>query len=371
MKAHYISFVLFIGFVLQCTFLSVIFESPGRTKIVFVERSLSANATVTNHFAKQRGNHSTHNGSKQVNVPLTPHNASLTTKSSLFDTTSTELFEASVLLQNDTICFRQVGWTPLLIVNQGFLPIFENWLLLVRKNLEQAELLLQCTLFVAIDQTSYDFISTLSFLPRKVRWFTKHNSEMHYGTEVYYNLMVSRMELIQSLLSLRVNVAIIEADQVLLKDPFQVVNALESQELHDFITYDDSKDQKGSLPCFGFMFIRSSTRSREVWNKLTNMLKTKHWKTYAGMNEQSLFQTLRTREKVSVRFLPSDQFRNGVLFGGSGNKFRAPKKRQNESGLSLVHANWVIGVKSKIELLDFHGWWKEQKGAGGMIRSTM
>lgn len=149
-----------------------------------------------------------------------------------------------------------------------------------------------------------------------------------------------------------------QADQVLLRDPFQIVNALESQESHDFITYDDSKYQNSRLPCFGFMFIRPNARSMKVWKTLVQKMLEKNWKTYAGENEQSLFQNImKIKQSVSVRFLPSNQFRNGVLFGGNGGKFQTPKNRQNESGLAFVHANWVIGIESKKQMLRYHGWW--------------
>ena len=145
-----------------------------------------------------------------------------------------------------------------------------------------------------------------------------------------------------------------QADQVLLKDPFHIVNTLESRKVHDFIAYDDSKDQNQRLPCFGFIFIRSNPASQEVWNKLIKKMEAR------PQNEQFLMQQILHNDKtVSFRFLPSHQFRNGVLFGGSGGHFNRPAHRENQTHLSMVHANWVIGIESKILMLRHHGWWMQ------------
>jgi hypothetical protein len=142
----------------------------------------------------------------------------------------------------------------------------------------------------------------------------------------------------------------LQVDQVLLEDPFRIVNSLESQGAHDFITYDDSKTQRERLPCFGFMFIRSTTRSQQIWEKLIKMM------TKRLDNEQFFLQQLMRQQDVSLRFLPSKQFRNGVFLGGRGGQFTRPKipSRLNLTNVAFIHANWVIGVESKREVLDYH-----------------
>lgn len=147
---------------------------------------------------------------------------------------------------------------------------------------------------------------------------------------------------------------LLQADQVLFEDPFKIVNAFESASMNNFITYDDSKDQKRGLPCFGFLFIRPSPDSIAVWAKLIKKMESK------PVNEQILMQVIMQKERsVTFRFLPPYQFRNGVLFGGNSGKFIKPAKRQNLSGLVFVHVNWVVGVESKIQMLKYHGWWSK------------
>ncbi len=139
-----------------------------------------------------------------------------------------------------------------------------------------------------------------------------------------------------------------------MQDPFQIINSLESQQKHDFIGYDDSKHQTDRLPCFGFLFIRSNQASLQVWGQLLQQMAKR------PQNEQVLMQGIMKHERVAkFRFLPAEQFRNGVLFGGNGGKFQQPARRHNHSNLAFVHANWVIGVESKTQMLRHHGWWRQ------------
>jgi len=102
------------------------------------------------------------------------------------------------------------------------------------------------------------------------------------------------------------------------------------------------------------MFIRSNAQSQEVWQKMIEMMSRKL------SNEQFFLQSLLRKGGISLRFLPREQFRNGAFLGGQGAKFSTPKNPSelNSSAVAFVHANWVIGVESKIRLLDYYHWWK-------------
>eukprot|EP00802_Teleaulax_amphioxeia_P005177 Tamp_05181.p1 GENE.Tamp_05181~~Tamp_05181.p1 ORF type:complete len:661 (+),score=38.00 Tamp_05181:313-2295(+) len=271
--------------------------------------------------------------------------------------TWSNVVDAAVQLHANQTCQKALGWTPLMIVNEHFLVLLKNWLQLTPQKLSGwGHTICACTLFVAIDGSSMEFISRNVSLPWVTRWTDSSGpgTELKYGSHKYFELMSSRLRLVQDILLRGVNVALIEADQVLLKDPFRIVNFLESQKMHDFIAYDDSKDQNTRLPCFGFLFIRSNSASQEVWNKLIKKMEAK------PQNEQILMQQLMQHDNtVSFRFLPSMQFRNGVLFGGNGGVFKRPAHRENSSNLAMVHANWVIGIENKILMLRYHGWWKQ------------
>jgi len=89
--------------------------------------------------------------------------------------------------------------------------LLQNWIRLVRTNLDDnGDAFLQCTLFVAIDSDSYDLISEMRFLKWKVCWAVKENSQLLYGSSIYFMLMLARMKLIGELLSKGVNVAVME-----------------------------------------------------------------------------------------------------------------------------------------------------------------
>eukprot|EP00277_Geminigera_cryophila_P026144 CAMPEP_0179475232 /NCGR_PEP_ID=MMETSP0799-20121207/54484_1 /TAXON_ID=46947 /ORGANISM="Geminigera cryophila, Strain CCMP2564" /LENGTH=458 /DNA_ID=CAMNT_0021284681 /DNA_START=482 /DNA_END=1855 /DNA_ORIENTATION=- len=180
--------------------------------------------------------------------------------------------DTAVMLHANQSCQKELGWVPFMIVNEGFLPLLENWLQLIPKLLlERGHIIIQCTLFVALDDHSMLFISQTRSLPWTSRWrissssAANSNAELQYGSRDYFNLMGNRLKLVHEILSHGVRLALIEADQVLLRDPFDMVNALETTQLNDFVTYDDSRNQLSRLPCFGFLFIRPSANSLSVW----------------------------------------------------------------------------------------------------------
>ena len=247
-------------------------------------------------------------------------------------------------LQENTLCRQKVGWVPLMIVNTAFLEMLHNWFLLIRKNLPlDAEDFISCTLFLCTDLKCTTKLRENFKILRTYQWMNSMaiEGEMKYGTNIYFQVMSSRLKLVRNLLSKGVSVALIEADQVFLKNPFRVINALEDQQQHDMITYDDGRN----IPCFGFLFLRPTKQILESWSKLIHIMEA------SPQNEQLLMQKIIGKSSVpSVRYLPKEQFQSGFAF------------KQQSSGvdmrsLVMMHANWVIGTTEKMKMLKRHGWW--------------
>lgn len=250
----------------------------------------------------------------------------------------------------DARCARHVGWTPLMIITADFVPLLRNWLRTVRANVASADVLVECVVFVALDSISFEYLAIEANVTRFSTWdttgrswYADESSTLSYGQDAYFALMLERLQLIDALLSQNVSVAVIEADQILFRDPFRIVNALEAGRQHDFVTYDDSRLQNERLPCFGFLFVRANTRALRVWAQLIDRMKARPG------NEQLLMVGLMRTTPVSVRFLPAKYFKNGA--------FLASWSATAPPALAFAHVNWLVGIDKKIKMLRRLGWW--------------
>ena len=127
--------------------------------------------------------------------------------------TWSNVVDAAVQLHSNQRCQKALGWTPLMIVNEGFLLLLKNWLQLTPQKLSgQGHTICACTLFVAIDGRSMDFLSNNVSLPWVARWTDSSGTgtELKYGTSKYFKLMSSRLRLVNDILLRGVNVALIE-----------------------------------------------------------------------------------------------------------------------------------------------------------------
>mmetsp|Transcript_66656 Transcript_66656/g.138959 ORF Transcript_66656/g.138959 Transcript_66656/m.138959 type:complete len:348 (-) Transcript_66656:71-1114(-) len=238
------------------------------------------------------------------------------------------------------------GWVLLILANKAFAELTQNWICNLRglgleKRLEQ-------TLFVAIDQPTYDQLEGY----QRVKWFSAGQGDLKYDTKPYYELMHKRTVLILDLLKQKSKIFLCETDQIWYSDPVAYVE--KNHPSADIVTYDDGKGQKEKLPCGGFLFLNPTQHTIKLWGTLVE----KHKKQMG--NEQMLLKGLLPKkpEGMKLEWLPSDKFRNGRWyvdgFGGKPN----PKK------VVMMHTNWMIGTAIKVKTLKEKGlWFLTDKGA--------
>lgn len=254
------------------------------------------------------------------------------------------ILKMALNLQKNDSCQNTIGWVPLMIVNTAFISMLNNWILLVQKNLAvESQSIIDCVIFVG---TELNVVQTLRVdfnVPWTYHWTNSVavDDEMKYGSEIYFKLMSDRLQFVEGLLKHGVSIGLIEADQVFLKNPFNVINRLENEKRHDIITYDEGNAQ----PCFGFLFIRPTQEVLRIWSRLITIMQKN------PQNEQVLMQRiLKNAAGVSVRYLPSTQFQSGLAF-----KQKIPGI--DTRLLVFVHANFVVGITEKVKMLQRHGWW--------------
>lgn len=229
------------------------------------------------------------------------------------------------------------GWVILMIVNDAYMGLARNWIC----NLKSLGLQhrLQSTLFVALDQPTYAELEGY----HRVEWFVAGKGQLNYGTGPYYDLMHQRTALVLELLQQRIKVFLCEADQVWFEDIVEYVDS--RYRGADIVTYDDSINQRGRLPCGGFLFLNPSRATVLLWDTLT----TRHAEEMG--NEQLLLKRILAENprQARVDFLPADKFRNGMPLQG-----KAPPLAANTS---FVHANWMVGTPKKSESLRENALW--------------
>jgi len=229
------------------------------------------------------------------------------------------------------------GWVMLVLANKAFGELTQNWVCnLKRLGLEKR---LQSTLFVAIDQPTYDLLEGY----HRVKWFAAGQEDLKYDTKPYFALMHKRTVLILELLKAGIKLFLCETDQVWLGDPVEYV--LEHHAGADLVTYDDSKTQKDKLPCGGFLFLNPTQSTVVAWGTLVE----RHKKQMG--NEQFLLQAILRQKPVGLKadFLPGEKFRNGIVL--------LQQKPVDVTGKLLIHANWMTGTVKKMATLKSQGFW--------------
>ena len=244
---------------------------------------------------------------------------------------------ADVVAQARMLAGDRGGWVLLMLANAAYMELTRNWIC----NLKSLGLehLVHSTLFVALDEPTYAQLEGYHRVP----WFIAGEEPLEYGTPPYYDLMHRRTALVLELLRHDIRVFLCEADQAWAGDVVQYVD--ERHAGADIVTYDDSINQRGRLPCGGFLFLNPSPATLQLWQTLTE----RH--AVEGGNEQLLLRQILFEKprQARVHFLPAHKFRNGRPLQGKGPPMAA--------GTLFVHANWMVGTLTKAASLRENALW--------------
>lgn len=226
-------------------------------------------------------------------------------------------------------------WCHLLILNAAYNPLLDNWLCRAQE-LGLFDLL-QSTVFVSTEPSVHTMLQTQR-LKHVASWNVSGAGELLFRTSHYFILMATRLHLIKNLLHANVSVLITEVDQALCQDPLRAVDSLTGKQDFSFVSYDDSPDKKKN-PCFGFMGLRPSAALLAGWDRMTAETDRR------PQNEQLLFQKILKdpHANISHVFLDGRRFWSGHTLRRHAPPF--------PTGLVMVHANWVVGLKAKIDLM--------------------
>ena len=141
----------------------------------------------------------------------------------------------------------------------------------------------------------------------------------------------------------------------------------ERLENHDICFQKDHNDNGENSRCGGFFVLRSSEKIRSAFSQILHLLKSYKGED-VGFNssEQHTINTIfRNRPDISCGMLPARYYTHGLYTDGMKHpdssyalwwEKKTPEEKRGvfiPDNLKIHHANWCVGVETKLELLNF------------------
>lgn len=218
-----------------------------------------------------------------------------------------------------------------------------------------AENLLQSMENVGIEKTSIilyvnDDETVKKFLKKEIRIKkTKDNNNIieyqNWGEKSFFQLVHNKLLSIYDSIEFKDSLYI-DTDIVLLRNPKKYLYSLNV----DMALQDSSFKNNKNRYCTGFWFIKRTDKNKEILNKVINIHK-EFLKYKESFGDEGAFNRIMKTENiqdVKIQLLSRSLFPNGDVF------FNRKIDKQEKY---LVHANFIIGIDKKIEMLKKHNLW--------------
>jgi len=221
--------------------------------------------------------------------------------------------------------------------NSGYLEFTMNLLRSAEVNSVKINIIVYCT-----DVKSYDYIRKNKYsaiLLNPNGEISEKLSPWKAGDGEFGKIMISKFEAIHDSLQKNKFVLYIDGDVVIKKDFNEYFQKnIDNNDFLFQLDYNPKRIEQNDL-CAGFMFIKSSNKSVELFNpepkKVSEIIELpSHDQTYLNLN----------KKEFKYKFLPLSEFPNGAYFTNFKTK------------PSIVHFNYIIG-KNKKKIMQKMGEW--------------
>ena len=245
------------------------------------------------------------------------------------------LTKAHTLQQANNFVFLQ-------LVNKAYIEMTQSWACHAPNGV------LQQTLFVATDEISFEKVK--DFAPHVVRQlYQSERNGVSYGQLDYFNLMLFRTKLVETLLLHSINVWIIESDAVWFSSPHPYLIHLRDM---DVVAGQDGILTE-SIPEGGFLYLNATEKTKEMWIRLRvefeqTLLELASQEQIgdAGSEMLMLPKHLKT---VNWTFFPKDKFVSGLWYTND--------EMRQYSDPVIIQNNWIIGNHEKVARAKKWGHW--------------
>ena len=266
---------------------------------------------------------------------------------------------------------KSFGFVNIQFLSDAYVEMTLSWICNVRQ-LEGD--ILGATVFVATDEQAFQrlkaFDAALHLIPQGYDP-NASNTELSYGRESYFAMMLWRSELLLDLLESSISIMLTESDAVWLRNPFSVIG-LPHVEM-DVIVMDDQMEerQRRKLPNGGFLFLRSCNRTRQAWRQVVALqkeemqvfkrrrlgLKGGNYFRNEQVFEKKVFESLARTGQLSLQWLPIESFASGKFYA---------QLESNSSAFRLkmpcvILNNFIKGTDEKVlRAKRFNHWYLSQ-----------
>lgn len=210
----------------------------------------------------------------------------------------------------------------------------------------------------ALDDDAYQHISKLNVKTEKRK--TNLKNEADFGTKDFYEITYNKLDIIkQNLEKYNKVVVYTDTDIVFLQDISDDVNKFVSSPT-DILIQDDSSNFKNSENyCSGFILFKPNDICIKVLQEALNIMKTnwdnRTWDTGGGADQKALQESIKNlksqNKTIKLELLDLKEYPNGSRYFNNLDttyKNYIPK---------IVHNNFIIGTKNKIERFKKNNLW--------------
>ena len=194
---------------------------------------------------------------------------------------------------------------------------------------------------------------------KTVQMFTNIAEEANFSTLSFQAIMIEKIRMIVEELKNGIPLLYLDTDVVVLKNPFPHLKQLTAKDVYLQSDMTDGRTSDITNYCAGCMYILPTYESERLFTDTLNLLEKNHKKqkqngakNYKNYADQDIInEIIKKRPELNVETLDPIEFPNGVRYFDHLDKY--PKGREP----FLVHNNWIVGLKKKIERFKKHNLW--------------
>jgi hypothetical protein len=166
-----------------------------------------------------------------------------------------------------------------------------------------------------------------------------------WNTKGYDQVCYWKLELIYRVLSVGMNILLVDGDIVFRSDPREDLRVWWEDRLYDVWCQNDSSENRNTRNmCTGYMFIKSSARLIELYDCVSSAGQAKYKSCAFDNNDQTFFNRY-VKPAIMMCAIPLEKYPNGQYFYDV-----RPVKPV------LVHFNWVQGHLKMAKMKEHRMW---------------
>lgn len=228
------------------------------------------------------------------------------------------------------------------VTNSGYLLYTMNML----KSLEQFGLDKKILIF-CIDKKASRTLSELGY-----NTFCIDDKELGkfcpWNSKGYDRICYLKLELIYRVLSLGINILLVDGDIVFLRNPLGDILKWSSDKIFDVWIQNDAQENMNTKNmCTGYMYIKSNERLIEMYDCVSELGQRKYMTCALDNNDQSYFNKF-VKPGCMMEPLLLEKFPNGKFYYDNCDRIR--------DTAILVHFNWVQGHIKMAKMKEHKMW---------------